>query len=235
MYTLFIMAQDPITSRARAVLITAWKALPPAKINALIEQIVLQDLGQVNGVYNRSERILTLNTRLFEVAGRGNIRYIDSFGNEPAKVSQFVSRALHTTIHEIAHAIGEGTDLDRNADWLSLSGWELSARDEIGYDRYIENRPGWPGGPSPWRHMRDIWFPRYYSSKSPFEDFADCVTWRALHWSLRFHGSASGMRKLTYMASQVWDDYLRPTGIWQANQRRVVEAVRARFRRHHGG
>lgn len=228
-----IASMSYIEERARQVITEAWGRLPYTKLEAAIRHIVLKDLGEVNGQYDARNGIITLNRRLFQESGPENYRMIDYQGNDPPKHKPFVSRALHTTIHELAHALGEGTYLDRNPAWLALSQWEETPEDRLGSGRYFENRPGWGQGPSPWRYSLDAWFPREYSKKSPYEDFADCLTYRALQWYFLFlHPSteASAFRKLAYMSRYVWESHIRPTDLWREQQSAVLYAVRERFK-----
>jgi hypothetical protein len=102
-----------LTTRARAVLTAAWRCLPRSRLRAVVRQVRLDDLGAVNGLYDPDAATITLNRRLFEAPHPGAVILIDWRGQCPPQDTPAVSRALHTTIHELAHALGQGTGLDR--------------------------------------------------------------------------------------------------------------------------
>lgn len=196
-----------LEQRAEAVLVEAWRRLPPLKRQTSIGEVIFADLGAKHGSWSPDTHTLTLSTRLFTGETPAQLMLIDSDGNAPPLSHTYVSRALHTTIHELSHAIGTATGLDETSEWLRLSGWVLSDDDPPGTDRYWEDRPGWPQGPSPWRHRTGgVWFVRDYSRKTPAEDFADAVTHVALGWSRFFEVSDSGRAKLCYVRREVWGE-----------------------------
>lgn len=182
---------------AKPVIAEAWHLLPATKTEAVISKIRIADLGLVHGTYHPDTGILDLNPSIFDPAER-----IDDQGREHPRRHPYTTRAIHTTLHEFAHAIGEATGLDRTPEWFALSGWVRDKEDRSGYSRYFERRPGWQFGASPWRFRHGTFFCREYSSKSPLEDFADCVTHRALGWIHPF--GARGHDKLDYVDRHVW-------------------------------
>jgi hypothetical protein len=193
-------------AKARAVIIRAWSMLPFGILSDAIQSVTISDLGAHNGEYWFDDCSIKLNRRLFLADTPDLVPLIDDYGNFDPKSSRVVSRALHTCVHEFAHAIGEKTGLDMSPEWLHLSGWvEWSPEKELPYrlDRYIERREGWDEGPSDWAHDRQAWFYRDYSRKSPKEDFADSVALKALGWESRFD-QGSGMRKLKYIERMVF-------------------------------
>ena len=193
--------------RAELVIAEAWRRLPPVKRQMAIAGIYLVDMGEKHGSYSPDDHILTLSVRLFEGDNPAQLRMIDVNGNDPPLCEPCASRALATTLHELAHAIGTATGLDNTSEWLRLSGWVLSDDDPPWTGRYWESRPGWfPHGPSPWRHRAGCWFTRNYAEKSPAEDFADCCTHIALGWSRFFDASANGQAKLAYLRREVWQE-----------------------------
>lgn len=193
-----------LEQRAELVIAEAWRRLPPMKRQMAIEDIYLLDMGEKHGSYSPDDHILTLNTRLFSGDNPAQIEMIDVQGNDPPRCEPCVSRALATTLHEMAHAIGAVTGLDDTGEWMRLSGWVLSDDDPVGTARYWEYRAGWfPHGPSPWRHRTGVWFTRSYAKKSPQEDFADAVAYIALGWDA-FFAKASGEAKLAYLRRKVW-------------------------------
>ena len=209
-----------LEQRAELVVTDAWRRLPPIKRQASIAAIVLEDIGAKHGSF-APDGILTLSTRLFEGTNAAQIRMIDVNGNDPPLCEPCASRALGTTIHEMAHAIGMATGLDDTSEWLRLSGWCLSDDDPQGTARYWESRPGWfPHGPSSWRHRTGVFFCRDYSRKSPSEDFGDAVAYIALGWEQYFLG-ASGQAKLAYLRSEVWGE----------NGARAIVAARQRWKK----
>ena len=187
-----------IIDMARPVIAEAWHLLPAAKTEAVISKIRLVDLGLIHGKYHPDTGILDLNPSIFDPAER-----IDDKGMEHPRRQPFTTRAIHTVLHELSHAIGEGTGLDRTSEWFALSGWERSVEDRSGYTRYMEIRPGWDDGPSAWRHRHEAFFPREYSRKSPFEQFSDVCTYRALGWIHVFQ--SSGRALLDYVDRHVWN------------------------------
>lgn len=193
-----------LQQRAGAVIQAAWNMLPASRARAAIREIKLDDLDTTNGVYEPGTGNLTLNVRLFFGSNQSHFPLIDHMGESPPMSDPFVSRALHTSIHEMAHAIGRGTGLDRSDEWMALCGWVEDYKEVPGFGRYVERRPGWEQGPAEWRYLLGSWFPRDYSTKSPFEDFADCVTLRALRWEHRFRESDHGKMKLHFIQSNVW-------------------------------
>lgn len=200
-----------LDQRALAVLVAAWRLLPPMKNQALIAAVFLEDMGAKHGSYGIDDERMGLSTRLFQGENAAQLLMIDVHGNSPPQVAPFCSRALHTAIHELAHAIGAGTGLDATQEWLGLSSWVKDDDDPQGTGRYWENRPGWgPHGPSPWRYRLNTWFPRFYSTKSPHECFADCVAHIALGWSDFFEAPqpqrANAIAKLRYLRREVWGE-----------------------------
>lgn len=194
-----------LDDRARVVFTEAWHLLPPLKEAIVIDDIVLENLHAKHGSYDPDTQTLTLSTRLF-MGDVQEIPLIDVDGQDPPLTLPCVSRALHTTLHEIAHALGAATGLDSTPTWLRLSTWAEASDDPQGTARYWECRPGWPYGPSSWRHRTGCWFVREYSRKSPHEDFADGVTHVALGWTDAFGTSANGSAKLAYMRQHVWQE-----------------------------
>lgn len=193
-----------LEDKARAVIISAWSKLPRKHTSAAIAKISIADLGVHNGEYNCLSLGIRLNYRLFDCLTVDDVPMIDDYGNFNPRSSRMASRALHTVIHEMAHAIGEKTHLDRNPEWLSISGWyETNQPMPMQYGRYIETRPGWDQEASSWTFRKDAWFFREYSSKSPYEDFADCVAIKALGWESRF-GFKHGLKKLHYIERLVF-------------------------------
>jgi hypothetical protein len=190
--------RTPVRTFAQAIVAEAWRLLPARKTAAVIAQVCLADLGAVHGIYHPDSGLLELNERMF---GGDRTHFIDDTGLERPLYGPAVSRALHTTLHEFAHAIG-----DRSRLWRSLSGWEEDPHDTPGTGRYVEARPGWTPGPSPWRYRAGTYFCRVYSAKSPLEDFADVVTHRALGWTHGFTHRGNGQAKLAYINRYVWDD-----------------------------
>ena len=200
-----------LEDRALAVLVAAWRLLPPMKHEALLSAVFLEDMGARHGSYGMDDECLGLSTRLFQGENASQLLMIDVQGHSPPQVEPFCSRALHTTLHELAHAIGAGTGLDETQEWLHLGGWVKDDEDPEGTGRYWERRPGWgPHGPSPWRYRLNTWFPRLYSTKSPHECFSDCITHIALGWQ-DVMVSPNGLAKLRYLRREVWGERGRLT------------------------
>ncbi len=187
-----------LEQRAVAVFARAWHLLPPRKTEAVITEVRLEDLGAKHGSFDPETCIITLSTRLFQGETPEQLMSIDLYGESPAVCEPFCSRALHTSLHEAAHAIGYATGLDESDEWLALSGWAHTDEDLQTTGRYTERRPGWGTWDSPWRYTKGAWFCRQYASSSPAEDFADCVTHLALGW-VPFGTSASAHQKLRYL------------------------------------
>lgn len=209
----------PLATRVQTVLTEAWRRLPPKKRLMAIERIGLEDLGAHHGSFAPDTGMLTLSTRLFTGATPQEIPLIDIAGDEPPRREPYTSRALHTTLHEMLHAIGCATGLDTCAPWLALSSWVEAADDPPGTERYCETRPGWEPGPSPWRHRSNCWFTRAYASRDPYEDFADAATYIALGWTAPFATHPNGRAKLAFLQREVWDE----TGVL------AVQAARVRW------
>lgn len=196
-----------LDDRVLAVLTEAWRLLPSLKIQAYLTSIGLERLGNQHGSYNPEDGTLILNVDLFTGETPAQIRLIDADGNDPPLSMPCVSRALHTTIHELTHAIGTATGLDESPEWLALSGWVEASDDPEGTSRYWESRPGWtPQGHSEWRHRLGCWFTRDYARRSPFELFADACTHIALGWTTPFAASPNGLAKLRYLRREVWGE-----------------------------
>jgi hypothetical protein len=197
--------------RALAVLVQAWRLLPAIKHQADLAAVEVCDMGAKHGSYAMDDGTLGLSTRLFMGDNPAQLMMLDVNGDAPPNTVPFCSRALHTALHELAHAIGAGTGLDDTDAWRGLSGWVQADDDPEGTRRYWESRPGWtPSGPSDWRYRVGTWFVRDYSTKSPYEDFADCVAHMALGWHdfLAAPGpwQANGRAKLRYLTRQVWEE-----------------------------
>jgi hypothetical protein len=124
--------------------------------------------------------------------------YIDCDGESPPLREPYALRALHTALHECAHAIGATFGFDTAPEWLSLSGFVEAPDDPDATRRYWERRPGWEADASSWRYAVGAWFPREYSSKSPQEDFADCVAHMCLGWD-NIIEHENGRAKLRYV------------------------------------
>lgn len=218
--------------RAIAVFAHAWSLLPSIKERAILVDVSLEQLGSKHGSYGLDDGHLAVNERLFVGNAPNEIIQIDTQGDSPPRALPCVSRALHTCIHELFHAIGAGTWLDQSEEWLALSGWSEGTDNPPGTKRYFEDRPGWPMGFSEWRHREGIWFVRPYSARSPYEDFADTCTHITLGWSRFFPPAAAA--KLAYLKRHVWQE----TGLaivtasrhrWQARYRprHIVHALLA--------
>jgi hypothetical protein len=213
--------------RALAVFMYAWRLLPPIKHEAYLTSIGLAQLGTKHGFYDPETGALVVNTRLFAGATPQAIPLFDIQGNSPPQVFPCISRALHTVCHELFHAVGAGTGLDCTPEWLACSGWTQAWDDPADTGRYFEARPGWEMGFSPWRYRtRDTFFVRTYSSKAPFEDFADCCTHITLGWTDVFSAPhparANALAKLAYLRRHVWGE----TGT------RALVAARERWQQH---
>ena len=196
-----------LDDRVLAVLTEAWRLLPPLKSKAYLAAIGLERLGNQHGSYSPEDGTLILNVDLFIGGTPEQIRLIDVDGNDPPLCMPCVSRPLHTTLHELSHAIGTATGLDESPEWLALSGWQCAPDDPEGTARYWESRPGWaPQGPSEWRHRLGCWFTREYARRSPFELFADACTHIALGWTTPFATSPNGVAKLQYLRREVWGE-----------------------------
>lgn len=195
-----------LTERVAVVLEEAWGLLPPLKEQLPPIEVQLTDLGMVHGQYTPSTSTLTLSERIFWGTVPEHIRHIDRDGNDPPQSLPTVSRMLHTTLHEWMHAIGYEAGLDDAKEWLALSGWVRADDDPVDTRRYWERRPGWsPHGPSEWRYRSGAWFPRFYSSKTPYEDFADCCTHEILGW-LESITHPNGRAKRQWLRREVWGE-----------------------------
>lgn len=194
-----------LDQRALAILTRAWGLLPSVKRLAVVTGIRLEDLGAKHGSFDPETCEITLSTRLFWGDTPEQLISIDLHGDSPALCEPFCSRALHTAIHELSHAIGYATGLDDTEEWLALSGWEHTDEDLQITSRYRERRPGWGTWDSGWRYRQETYFPREYSSASPHEDFADCVTHVALGW-VPFGTSVSAQQKLRYIRRSLWGE-----------------------------
>jgi hypothetical protein len=197
----------PTRQLALAVVADARRLIPWRAAAAAVAGVCLPDLGAVHGRYDRATGWIALNRRLF---GGDLAHVIDIDGEAPARRRPAVARALHTYLHEWFHALGAATGLDESFTWLLLSGWERARDNPPGTGRYVERRPGWPPGPSPWRYRRGTCFPRAYSAKSPYEDFADCGTYLALGWTRPFGLRGYGQAKRRYLAHAVWGTAAHP-------------------------
>ena len=197
-----------LDDRVLAVLCNSWILLPDIKYKAAISAIKLEDLQAKHGNYNLESCVITLSTRLFWGDNPSQIIMIDINGDSPPLVTPFSSRAIHTAVHEVAHAIGASTGLDDSKEWRDLSGWIKTSDDLQGYARRWERRPGWEQGPSEWIHKEGTWFARDYARASVFEDFADCVAHVALGWH-DFIVHPNGIAKFQYILRHVW----RETGL----------------------
>lgn len=144
--------------------------------------VVIADLGAKHGEYDARSDVIRLNVGLFTSTGR---------------VGQ-VDELTFVTLHEFGHAMASRHGSNDDSSWHALSSWERAPDDDRpGFARYVETRPGWPAGPSPWRHCELAWFTRPYASKSPSEDLADCAAYAALGWREAFR--FGGEEKLMYV------------------------------------
>lgn len=214
-----------LEGRTRLVWEEAWRLLPAIKREASIVGVQLADLGAVHGTYHPDSGLLELSTRLFWGRTPAEVDCLDVNGDDPPKAYPLCSRALHTCLHEAWHAIGYATGLDEEPGYLALSGWVKASDDPPGYCRYWERRPGWdPQGPSEWRYrLGSNWFVREYSTKSPFEAFADSCTHITLGWDDFF--GANGQAELRWLRRNVFGE----TGLTQ------VQAARQRWEARYGG
>jgi len=137
--------------------------------------IVMADLGARHGEYDRKKDVVRLNPRIF--ADRNHLR--------------------KTLLHELGHAYAAHHDLDDDPAFLQLSGWVKTREQKEGQARYVENRPGWPAGPSEWVYNELAWFTRPYATSAPAEDMADCFSWVWLKRLPAFQ--YGGKQKLRYV------------------------------------
>lgn len=78
-----------------------------------------------------------------------------------------------TVIHEVGHSVFESFTPEEKQQWYKVCGWRKGWK--LGQaPAYVEKRPGWEPGKSPWTHKAGVKFPRIYSEKNPNECFADC-------------------------------------------------------------
>ena len=215
-----------LDDRLLTVCKSVWAILPPAKRKAHVTAIGISDLGARNGSYDPQEGTITLNYRLLGNDTPQSIPMIDCDSNMPPQRYPCISRLFHTLTHEYFHAIGTGMQIDLALEWLALSEWSQSLDTPQGTARYHERRPGWNGqGPSDWRYNTSgTFFVREYSSRSPFEDQADCCTHLALGWTDAFTHApplsrANALAKLAYLRRYVWEE----KGV------QAVQASRARW------
>lgn len=220
-----------LEQRALVVVMHAWALLPAIKDKGLfLTEIRLDDLGAKHGCFDPATGAITLSARLFWGDTADQLMTIDIHGDTPAGCEPWCARALHTTIHELAHALGYTFSLDTSTDWLALSAWAHTDEDRQDTGRYRERRPGWGTYDSGWRYQQGSWFTRPYASASPAEDFADCVTHMALGWTDGFLSSASGRRKLQYLRRTLWREpgtasVVAASGRFQAKLRALGVAV----------
>lgn len=196
-----------LDDRLEAIFSHVWALLPPIKHKAILEGVGLDDLGSRHGSYGVDTAMISLNYRLLNGEHLSEIPLFDIEGNSPAKRFPCISRISHTLIHELWHAIGAGTGLDRTPEWLAISGWVHAPDNPVGSGRYWERRPGWESGPSDWRYAvtGQTFFCREYSSKTPFEDFADSATHITLGWDDFL--ARSGQQKLAYLRRHLWGEH----------------------------
>lgn len=224
-----------ITERALAVLTEAWRLLPPLKHDLDITSIGLEDLDMKHGSWSPDDHTLMLSTRLFVGENEYQLLHMDIDGNTPPLTTPYTTRALHTVIHELGHALGTLTGADDVDAWRRISGWVERPDDPQGTQRYHEGRPGWGGYISDWRHTSGCWWCRDYSRRSPYEDFADCVAHAALGW-FDFIQHPMGREKLAYLRQTIWRDkpprnILGMAARWGTHIKRTVDAVKKKRER----
>ena len=222
-----------LEDRVLAVLTDVWRQLPPIKHQSRIQAVGLEDLGAKHGGWDPETQVLTLSTRLFWGDTPAQLPMLDVNGDSPPLTVPCVSRAWHTTAHELFHAIGTATGLDSTAEWFRLSGWLETPEDLQSTGRYYERRPGWEPGFSSWRYRRGAWFVRPYSTKTPHEDFADTATHVLLGWT-DMHGTPNGLAKLRYLRKHVWQEtgtasLIAAASMWRGR----FQAVQQRKKRPH--
>lgn len=140
-------------------------------------------MGAVHGEWDDETKTIRLNPAIWLSR--------ESFGTAGHRID----RLTHTAIHEYGHAWGNTHGYDETREWLTLSGWLHSPHlTPPGYQRYVEKRVGWSREKQEWVHSQDAWFVRYYSSKSPFEDFADCCLYVLAGWGEKFDNGGEGKR-----------------------------------------
>ncbi len=173
-------------------LATSCRRVPPPL--RVAKRIVLSQLGAVHGEWDEQTREIKLNPADWDSK--------DTFGS--LREHTVIDRLTHTVIHEFGHAWGSTYGYDNRPEWKLLSDWRYSpdVRPE-GYSRYVEIRPGWSKEKQPWVFKHGSWFPRVYSSKSPFEDLADCILYLLAGWGRVFDGG--GELKRDYVRQRLID------------------------------
>lgn len=88
--------------------------------------------------------------------------------------SNKMSKLEHALYHEFGHSIDEVYKFSEDPNWLKLSGWEQNYK---GNDKKRLVIPIDNGNiESLWYYSSNASFPRWYASRSPKDDFAECTS-----------------------------------------------------------
>ena len=146
--------------------------MPEALVRAChVSKVIFKDLGPSkphypnHGYYSPLDDSIVLNSQMFYNPDQPE----DFF----SKNRFYLDRIEQTVLHEWAHAFDENhSKLSLQEPWMKLSGW--SEEQKPGLTRLIIDDPGTP------KVIGEYWydpkigkFPRFYSSRNPYDDFAD--------------------------------------------------------------
>ena len=195
-----------LEDRLGLVLEDVWAQLPAlkAQVPALTVRFA-PELGAVHGQFRPESSVIMIHPKLCAGALPQLLPLIDIRGEDPPKVTPYISRMYHTLAHECFHALLYYAALDDDPAWLRLSGWAQAEDDPPGTERYTERRPGWTQGPSEWRYTSGSYFIRPYSARSPYEDAADFATHELLGWTDAIT-DPNGRAKRTWLRREVFGE-----------------------------
>jgi len=119
------------------------------------------ELAPKHGRYLPDENTILVNPHTFKLRQR--------FGVGPG----WIRHGELMVIHEVGHSVYEHLDQSLKDQWLRLGGW-VKGEQAGNKPAFVEGRPGWPPYTSKWTMKKGVKVPRYYSTKTPDECFADC-------------------------------------------------------------
>jgi hypothetical protein len=157
----------------RQIYLILLKMTAPVINDCGIHELFLKDLGPSksfypnHGFFMPGTGTITLNINIFTDPDQPE-DFFDPHGF-------FVSRAVQTLFHEMAHAYDEKNgNLSYKPEWMQLSGW--SKEPQPGLKRLLIKEPGTPPVLGEMYFDPHAGFPRFYAKRNNWDDFADCFS-----------------------------------------------------------
>jgi len=158
---------------SRQIYLTLLKMTSPIVKDCGVHNFFLKNMGPSKSFYPNHGYFLS---------GTGTITFNVNIFTDPDQPEDFidphgffVSRAVQTVFHEMAHAFDENKgDLSGKPEWMKLSGW--SKEPKPGLKRLIIKDPGTPPVVGEMYFDPKAGFPRFYAKRNNYDDFADCFS-----------------------------------------------------------